>query len=608
MKKQIIMLLSLLLAIPSQIYASEKADTEYTIQVTNSTGKGTKINATEFAEWYELPDTETISINIKKGEKKGIKKKIKEKIKKTFTSSAIDTVSGPLSWLYGWDRYSIKNHSNIESITLLPHGEYEVVTKKKKPKKHTANVGDLERLYGAFAQTPEEALDITQIIPFKAPAMTLDEWGKKCYGLPIKQWDKLMQNNPEEKALNRYRLTKTMDDFIEAIKNSSFNISKNWGGDSGPTALDFDSTKQKRDTFFAQKIIVAPGTQIVIHADIHADIHSFIKFLQDLETRGYIDNNFKIPANVIFLFLGDYTDRGYYGTEVLYTIMKLKIANPDKVILLRGNHEDTEQNKYDGLRTELQEKFDYAFDNERQTIYNLMPSVVYIGVKGTPNYALFCHGAIEPRFDPRDLLSKPGNIAYQWINKLDASWLNEELNEFIPKVLVIEEKGRMKKKIYQKVKKPLIGDIGFIWGDFLLAKGPYMQSKRGVPIVNFNHALTKQFLEYLNSLGEHQIKTIIRGHQHSGQCLENMLENHGIYNLSSDYQWDDCEKLKLEVPQYSVWTINVSPAAYYGTIASYKHDTYAILTLNKDFKNWVLEPRNIIIHKLKMKVKYVPCR
>ena len=43
------------------------------------------------------------------------------------------------------------------------------------------------------------------------------------------------------------------------------------------------------------------------------------------------------------VFLGDYVDRGFYGTEVLYTIMMLKIANPEKVILLRGNHEDHRQ-------------------------------------------------------------------------------------------------------------------------------------------------------------------------------------------------------------------------------------------------------------------------
>ena len=87
---------------------------------------------------------------------------------------------------------------------------------------------------------------------------------------------------------------------------------------------------------FAQKLSVPNGSEVIFHGDFHGDIHSFVAMLDSLNQSGKMDGFRLAKPNTYMVFLGDYTDRGNYGIEVLYTMLRLKLANPEQVFMARG--------------------------------------------------------------------------------------------------------------------------------------------------------------------------------------------------------------------------------------------------------------------------------
>ncbi len=78
-----------------------------------------------------------------------------------------------------------------------------------------------------------------------------------------------------------------------------------------------------------------PLGEALVIGDLHGDLESLVVILQ---TSRFIEKMEKTKEAVL-IFLGDYGDRGDRSAEIYYVILKLKLAFPGQVVLLRGNHE-----------------------------------------------------------------------------------------------------------------------------------------------------------------------------------------------------------------------------------------------------------------------------
>lgn len=79
---------------------------------------------------------------------------------------------------------------------------------------------------------------------------------------------------------------------------------------------------------------IRPSDDAIVIGDLHGDLESLVQILQESNAIERVK-----ARETILIFLGDYGDRGECSAEIYYITLKLKLAYPSRVVLMRGNHE-----------------------------------------------------------------------------------------------------------------------------------------------------------------------------------------------------------------------------------------------------------------------------
>jgi hypothetical protein len=440
------------------------------------------------------------------------------------------------------------------------------------------------------------------------------EWKAACERVPYNRTLKFAVPPKEVIPLKSFgQFAEVLDAFLNLSKTGSLAQSSAWLGSEPlkPQFFNTDAVYFLKPAIpfqpFVQRVMVPAGAQVLFHGDLHGDIHSVVAWVDWLNRNGYLRDFQIIRPDVYFVFLGDYTDRGFYGVEVLYTMLRLKLENPDRVWMVRGNHEDVSLSARYGFIEEGRGKYGKDFDVKHVLrLYDFLPAVLYLGC-GT-NFVQCNHGGVEPGFDPRGVLDAPEKVQYQLLGPLNqkrflkthpslAAGLGPQARRLMDSTFLD----------FQPESPTVPSVIGFMWNDFSVVRGePGFDFDPGRASI-YGESTTKYLLNEFSS-GRQRIQAVFRAHQHAtilNPMMRRLKAGHGIYR-----HWQETDSLglanadpsllsrRLEVsedrpiPPQSVWTFNVVPDSVYGEACDFWFDTFGILTLKESAADWRLRVVN----------------
>lgn len=214
--------------------------------------------------------------------------------------------------------------------------------------------------------------------------------------------------------------------------------------------------------------------ECIVVGDTHGQYHDVLKLFEIAgkpdETRTYVFN-------------GDFVDRGAWGVELFFTLIAHKVSSPDRVILLRGNHE-TE------FCTEC-----YGFERELKVKYgNTMGRKLY------PLFLEVCsHMPLACLLNERTLILHGGLFRSPSLSKREA-----RENPKLGTLHDLEKASKGGADPMGEGRSMIAGDV--LWSDPILEDGLRQNVNRGIGI-QFGPAQTREFMEREN------LKLIIRSHE-----------------------------------------------------------------------------------------------
>ena len=112
-----------------------------------------------------------------------------------------------------------------------------------------------------------------------------------------------------------------------------------------------------------------------------------------------------------YLFMGDFVDRGFYSVETFLLLLALKVRYPDRITLIRGNHESRQITQVYGFYEECMRK--YGSVNVWRYCTDIFD---YLSLSAIINDRIFCvHGGLSPSINTLDqirLIDRKQEVKY----------------------------------------------------------------------------------------------------------------------------------------------------------------------------------------------------
>ena len=308
-----------------------------------------------------------------------------------------------------------------------------------------------------------------------------------------------------------------------------------------------------------QAKVIPNNSTVLVIGDLHGDANSLRYNLAQMRAKGYfLDNSLELKNDCYLVFTGDYTDRGLDGIQVWNILCALKQANPEKVFILRGNHEEVSMNTAYGFVADIKttitnkESISTILDTLKAT-YDLMPQALFLGVRkpddGKVDFVMFCHGSIA-----RDSTTSIRQV------------LQDALKH--DNTLITKDAGNSTQC--------------FMWGDLTADT-----SKQGMPArQGCTYETRRSTFQYFNNLAyeaAYNIAALMRGHQHQPGGILKLKALAG----SKESHWDVLKNNEIIPCKGNVFMFMSCPEGLW--FAGLKEDSFGILNYNTQHATWILK-------------------